>query len=213
MSSSDEEIDQEGTEKNTIKDAEPETFKPPPAKRIVRKAKEDPRADEAYQCMKTLTEVVSARDQFHVYGEHVGNKLRNCGRNMLEIATAQHNIDNILFDLAMGRFERPDFTNTRSRNITYASSSFHSPFSTASYSPSPTLPGFSGGLMPLSIDIRSPISSSDSSASSVPPTPLQGNIHTSTHALSHPSLSIENPYFTSPSQQSLDKGSSQDSQY
>lgn len=48
------------------------------------------------------------QDEFSVYGEHVGNKLRNCGKSLLEIATAQYNIDKILFNLTLGRFAPQD---------------------------------------------------------------------------------------------------------
>lgn len=46
----------------------------------------------------------SNRDQFSVYGEHVANKLRNCGRSHLEIAIAENEINNILFKLSMGLY-------------------------------------------------------------------------------------------------------------
>lgn len=44
------------------------------------------------------------RDEFSVYGEHIANKLRNCGRNRFEVAVAQHEIDNVCFKLTMGAY-------------------------------------------------------------------------------------------------------------
>lgn len=58
--------------------------------------------------MKKLTEVVSTRDEFSVYGEHIANKLRSSGRSHREIAIAQNRIDQVCFNLIMGDFFEED---------------------------------------------------------------------------------------------------------
>lgn len=52
--------------------------------------------------MKTLADTVSKRDEFTVYGEHIGNS----SRSKLEIASAQNAIDNICFKLLIGEFSQ-----------------------------------------------------------------------------------------------------------
>lgn len=54
--------------------------------------------------MKTLTEAVTQRDEFSVYGEHIAYKLRNCGKNPVEISLAQREIDDIIIKLQMGKY-------------------------------------------------------------------------------------------------------------
>jgi hypothetical protein len=61
---------------------------------------------EALNCMKTLTEIVSKRDDFAVYGEHIANKLRSSGRSLQEISIAQLHIEQICFSLVMGAYSR-----------------------------------------------------------------------------------------------------------
>ncbi|XP_077288980.1 uncharacterized protein LOC143913199 [Arctopsyche grandis] len=64
---------------------------------------------------------VSNRDQFSVYGEHVANKLRNCGRSHLETAIAENEINNILFKLSMGLYtqqlEGTSLQDSQSRSV------------------------------------------------------------------------------------------------
>lgn len=54
--------------------------------------------------MKTLADSVTKRDEFTVYGEHIANKMRNCGRSKLEVAKAQHLIDDVCYRLTVGEF-------------------------------------------------------------------------------------------------------------
>lgn len=62
---------------------------------------------EAVKCMKTLADSIAKRDDFTVFGEHVGNQLRICGRNKYEITRAQHLISDICYKLVMGELARP----------------------------------------------------------------------------------------------------------
>ena len=80
-----------------------EEYPPTISKRPKTKA-EDTNMREAFHFMKTLTEMVSNRDEYTVYGEHVANKLRSCGRSKLEVAIAQHHVDDICFKLTMGEY-------------------------------------------------------------------------------------------------------------
>lgn len=82
-----------------------------PLPKFKRSTTDDYRKSESCNCMKT-SEKVKKRDDFSVYGEHVGNKLRSCGRSHFEISIAQHKIDDILFNLTMGVFEQNLHTNT-----------------------------------------------------------------------------------------------------
>ncbi|XP_042885296.1 uncharacterized protein LOC122261623 [Penaeus japonicus] len=59
-------------------------------------------ADEAFHSMKSLTESVTARDVYHVFGENVAHKLRGCGRSKREVSMAQHKINEVIFNLEIG---------------------------------------------------------------------------------------------------------------
>jgi len=57
------------------------------------------------KCMQSLSEVVSARDEHTVFGEHVAHKMRSSKRSHLEISIAQHHIHEILLKLEMGMYQ------------------------------------------------------------------------------------------------------------
>lgn len=63
---------------------------------------EDSAAQQAVNCLKSLSEVVNSRDEHSVYGEYVANKIRNCNKSRMEISLAQRYINDILFRLDMG---------------------------------------------------------------------------------------------------------------
>lgn len=69
-----------------------------------KKRTDDANATETFRCAKSSAEIVTERDEYTVYGEHIANKLRNSGRSRFEIAIAQHEIDDICFKLNMGAF-------------------------------------------------------------------------------------------------------------
>jgi hypothetical protein len=98
-------------EENTDKTSK---YRIPAPKRSKKITNEDGNVQEALQCMKTLTERVSKCDDYSVYGEHVGNKLRSCGRSNFEISIAQHHIDEILFNLTMGAYGQHPYSSTYS---------------------------------------------------------------------------------------------------
>ncbi|XP_076050871.1 uncharacterized protein LOC143031204 isoform X2 [Oratosquilla oratoria] len=70
---------------------------------------DDKKLDEAYSFLTNFSAQVAKRDEHSVFGEHVANKLRNCGRSRRDIAIAQHRIEGILFDLEMGIYEKHDY--------------------------------------------------------------------------------------------------------
>ncbi|XP_050711229.1 uncharacterized protein LOC126995585 [Eriocheir sinensis] len=70
-----------------------------------RKADEDKVFVESY-IMKTFAAQAAERDEHSVFGEHVANRLRKCGRSHYDTVIAQHKIENILFDLEMGAYDR-----------------------------------------------------------------------------------------------------------
>jgi hypothetical protein len=59
-------------------------------------------AQEEIGCMKSLSEVVTKRDEYAVYGEHVAHRMRNCRRNRTEISLAQYYTNDIILNLDMG---------------------------------------------------------------------------------------------------------------
>lgn len=128
-------------------------FRIPAPKRSKKITNEDGSVQEALQCMNALIERISKRDDHSVYGEHVGNKLRSCGRSIFEISIAQHHIDEILFNLTMGAYGQHPYSSTYGthahlpltittgqQNCTYSdpssSSSSHSPSSPSRHSDS-----------------------------------------------------------------------------
>lgn len=135
-------------------------FRIPAPKRSKKIANEDGSVQEALQCMKTLTERVSKRDDYSVYGEHVGNKLRSCGRSSFEISIAQHHIDEVLFNLTMGAYGRHPYSSTYSTQHTHPAltipaghQNYHySNPSSSSSSPSPSSPSShqSNSVLPTS---------------------------------------------------------------
>lgn len=60
--------------------------------------------DEAFHLIKAIAECATERDEYHVFGENVAHKLRNCGRSKREVSFAQHKINEIIFNLEMGHF-------------------------------------------------------------------------------------------------------------
>ncbi|XP_075214087.1 uncharacterized protein LOC142320273 [Lycorma delicatula] len=113
---------------------------PPPAKKFKRSF-DYPSVQDAYKCMKVLTENLSNRDEFTVYGEHIANKLRLSGRSRMEIAIAEHHIDDICFKLTMGEFSELTFTNYLQHDVSsllqqnYSFSPNSSPSTTSHYTP------------------------------------------------------------------------------
>ncbi|XP_073997572.1 uncharacterized protein isoform X2 [Rhodnius prolixus] len=60
--------------------------------------------------LKSLSEVLIQRDEYSIYGEHIAAKLR-AQKSRKEVSIAQYQIDNILFNLEMGRYaEEKDWT-------------------------------------------------------------------------------------------------------
>lgn len=57
------------------------------------------------ECSNCLT--MSHRDEFSIFGEYIACTLRQCNRQRKEIAIAQHQISNILFNLEMGIYSNP----------------------------------------------------------------------------------------------------------
>ena len=103
-----------GTENNDIFQTRTMTRRP-------RKTlKDDNVVNDALQCMKRLTDTVAQQDSFSVYGEHVANKLWACNSEYA-VTVAQHHIDNILFNLAIGTYHHKDFPPRTPSNCSSAS--------------------------------------------------------------------------------------------
>lgn len=70
------------------------------------KGKEDPRLTEAFNYLKKKTETADRpKDDSQLFGEYVGNKLRQLEGKLR--ATAQHRIGNILYELEMEQYNFP----------------------------------------------------------------------------------------------------------
>jgi hypothetical protein len=52
--------------------------------------------------VKSLSEFVTKKDEYAVYGEHVAHKMRNCRRNGIKISLVQYYINEIILNLDMG---------------------------------------------------------------------------------------------------------------
>ena len=104
---------------------QPNKFKTPMQLNKRARKTEDPPAKEAVKCMKSLANIVGARDENSIFGEFVGNKLKSCNRPKEEICLAQHIISDILFQLDMGMLSAqiPPFARTYSTIITLQSPS------------------------------------------------------------------------------------------
>lgn len=70
-----------------------------------RKPDEDKVHADSY-FMKTFAAQAARRDEYSVFGEHIANRLRKCGRSHYEMVIAQHKIENIVFDLEMGAYDK-----------------------------------------------------------------------------------------------------------
>ncbi|XP_014272948.1 uncharacterized protein [Halyomorpha halys] len=101
-----------------------EDFSPKPKR--MKTTNEDSNIGQAFQFMKTLTDMVSNRDEYTVYGEHLANRLRNCGRSKLEVAIAQHCIDEVCFKLTMGGYFQESLSGINSFQMTPLSKQNHS---------------------------------------------------------------------------------------
>lgn len=80
---------------------------------------------EVVKCMQLLSEVVSARDEHTVFGEHIAHKMRSSKKSHLEISLAQHHIHEILLNLEMGMYQgnlRPTSIRIPSSHLYMASS-------------------------------------------------------------------------------------------
>ena len=135
--------------------------------------------------MKSLSEVVTKRDEYAVYGEHVTHKMRNCRRNRIEILLAQYYINEIILNLDMGVYADSSVVppNTCSHHWFHElSSPSTSCFNRPIPSPSPT-------YTCMNSDISNRSSSSDLSFQqttnpSVPvQTHTQNNVHTNRESI------------------------------
>lgn len=81
-----------------------------------RKADENKKIDEAY-FMKAFVAQAARRDEYCVFGEHVANRLRRCGRSHHDLVIAQHKIENILFDLEMGAYDKLNYQQVQCRML------------------------------------------------------------------------------------------------
>ncbi|XP_063594934.1 uncharacterized protein LOC134771909 [Penaeus indicus] len=125
-----------------------------PPKRA-RKSEDSP-VNEAVNCLKSLTHIVSGKDENSAFGDFVANKMKTCKRPRVEISLAQRYINDILFRLDMGLL---------STDIQSMYKSHTYPTSIPSHSPLPHSPHFSGHSSP--IQPCSPVPTV--SASPVPP--------------------------------------------
>lgn len=129
-----------------------------------KKRKENQMAEEAYAVMKSLVNKQGQRDEFHVFGEHVANKIRKLPTDYAK-STAEYLINNILYEAETGKYNfppqifspqmqhvnfqqpyyqnQPDCVLSQSHNQSSIPSSPASSTTTSLVSPKPTTPALS----------------------------------------------------------------------
>lgn len=75
------------------------------SKKMKRKPQDD-RVDEAYKFISDVKQKMEKRDDYAAYGENVSNIIRNSKQSYRAICIAKHHIDNILFKLEMGEYQK-----------------------------------------------------------------------------------------------------------
>ncbi|CAH2015917.1 unnamed protein product, partial [Acanthoscelides obtectus] len=88
---------------------------------------EDSTAQEAVNCLNSLSKVLTTRDEHSVYGVYVATKIRNCDKSRMEISLAQRYINDVLFRLDMGLLAADLQTIQMPHPPSTSSSSFTSP--------------------------------------------------------------------------------------
>jgi len=134
-----------------------------------RKKNDETLMQEAVDCMKSPSEVVTKRNEYAVYGEHVAHKMRNCRRNRIEILLAQYYINEIILNLDMGIYANSSVVppNTCSHHwfhkLSSPSTSF---FNRPIPSPSPTYTCINSDISNFSAPLRLKLSRHTKSLSS-----------------------------------------------
>lgn len=88
---------------------------------------------EAVQCVKNISQVVTKRDSFTIFGDFVADSLRTCNRPNMEIVLAKKYITDIRFNLQSGSYHANDerYTTNINQNESpfsaYNSDTFTSP--------------------------------------------------------------------------------------
>ena len=135
--------------------------------------------------MKSLSEAVTKRDEYAVYGEHVAHKMRNCRRNRIEISLAQYYINEIILNLDMGVYENSSMV-PPNKCSHYRFHELSSPSTSCSdrpiASPSPTYSCMNSDISYLSSS--SDLSLQEAPNPSVPvETHNQNNVHTNQESI------------------------------
>lgn len=66
--------------------------------------KKNPMAEEAYEVMKSLVSKQGQRDEYHVFGKHVGYKIRKLPTDYAK-STVEYLINNILYGAKTGKYD------------------------------------------------------------------------------------------------------------
>lgn len=106
---------------------------------------EDQRLEEAFKILKRPYPTSRAPDDWSIYGEHVGNKLRGYSKQASSIV--QHLMNNLLFEADMGKYDANPYQFIQpSQHFFYQNSPSASTFSqhsfassTPSHTPVPSL--------------------------------------------------------------------------
>lgn len=123
-----------------------------PVQKNNQKRKKNPMAEEAYEVMKSLVCKQGQRDEYHVFGEHVGYKIRKLPTDYAK-STVEYLINNILYEAETGKYDFPPqqqyqyvqqpYNQSQSVSAPYQSNIPSSPTSSATTSlasPTPTTP-------------------------------------------------------------------------
>jgi len=77
-----------------------------PVQKNNQKRKKSSMAEKAYEVMKSLVSKQRQRDEYHVFGEHVGYKIRKL-RTIYAKSTVEYLINNILYEAETGKYDLP----------------------------------------------------------------------------------------------------------
>jgi len=143
------------TSTGNTKNTPDELFSTPkfPVQKNNQKRKKNSMADEAYEVMKSMVSKQRERDEYHVFGEHVGHKIRKLRTNYAK-STVEYLINNILYEAETGKYDFPPqqqyqyfqqpYNQSQSVSVPYQScnipSSLASSTITSLDSPTPTTP-------------------------------------------------------------------------
>lgn len=72
--------------------------------------------ENALQCIQSMRYNIEKRDEYSVFGEYIAQQIRTCNKSKKEIAIAQHQIENVIFNLIMGNKDKAESSSNHETN-------------------------------------------------------------------------------------------------